>query len=569
MKTDMTINQRPAYRWALKALSENPFSDARSLARVAGRPQSQVYTALKDLVDAGLAGRVLHETVHQSRLYRHYLTTGGLAAARAALGMGMSDYCRSYPISDQWLRLLIGRMDAVAGIHALAAALSPGADELSTTITFHRKGALDATITRYDGRSFGVVRQGRALRRRSLYIRLMRLWRYEHDTSALLVITPTPWEASIVANWGASRGYSDAFVVAESEVALTSRDRRVWLRVSSVIGDVCTLSEVIAESRAYDKSPAGSPSRRRATLPDPDALIAAAATFGLRRKEKEALDIITAHSMIRRQDLVRSLGVSESRLGQLMRRLEDRWGLVERHGRRGERRYTLSLAGIRYITARDRAELQTTRRAWSAAPLAIPHGGRRYEGHLIDAWARRTAHADGITWWRSQLEAETEDDPASALLWWTPESWTHRPFHWREYTISPDAVGELVARGHRLYFFLEYERRARYHRGITRRLRPYQAYYTSFDTGGDLPAWPLCLFVVDEEAVADRYVQTACEDKLLWLPILVSSRPELEGAGILGRSWRPLWEPDAPQLTLAEAARYSWNYRQWRMERRA
>ena len=37
---------------------------------------------------------------------------------------------------------------------------------------FHRRGRFDATITLHDGRSFGVVRQGLALRRRSLYDRL-------------------------------------------------------------------------------------------------------------------------------------------------------------------------------------------------------------------------------------------------------------------------------------------------------------------------------------------------------------------------------------------------------------
>ena len=39
-------------------------------------------------------------------------------------------------------------------------------------VEFHRRGRLDATITLHDGRSFGVVRQGRGLRRRSLYDRL-------------------------------------------------------------------------------------------------------------------------------------------------------------------------------------------------------------------------------------------------------------------------------------------------------------------------------------------------------------------------------------------------------------
>ena len=63
-------------------------------------------------------------------------------------------------------------MDAVAAVYRLAASLSPGIDGLWSHVEFHRRGRLDTTITLHDDRSFGVVRQGLALRRRSLYDRL-------------------------------------------------------------------------------------------------------------------------------------------------------------------------------------------------------------------------------------------------------------------------------------------------------------------------------------------------------------------------------------------------------------
>ena len=53
-------------------------------------------------------------------------------------------------------------MDAVATVYRLAASLSPGTDRLLTQVDFHRRGRFDATITRHDGRSFGVVRRGPA-----------------------------------------------------------------------------------------------------------------------------------------------------------------------------------------------------------------------------------------------------------------------------------------------------------------------------------------------------------------------------------------------------------------------
>ena len=79
-----------------------------------------------------------------------------------------SDFVRAYPMSREWLTLLIRRMDAVASVYRLAASMSPGIDGLRIRVEFHRRGHFDATITLHDARSFGIVRQGLALRRRSL-----------------------------------------------------------------------------------------------------------------------------------------------------------------------------------------------------------------------------------------------------------------------------------------------------------------------------------------------------------------------------------------------------------------
>ena len=57
---------------------------------------------------------------------------------------------RAYPVSREWLTLLIRRMDAVAAVatvYRLAASLSPGIDALRSRVEFHRRGRFDATIT--------------------------------------------------------------------------------------------------------------------------------------------------------------------------------------------------------------------------------------------------------------------------------------------------------------------------------------------------------------------------------------------------------------------------------------
>ena len=69
-----------------------------------------------------------------------------------------------------------------ATVHrALTGLLAEGIVGLRSHVEFHRRGRFDATITLDDGRSFGVVRQGLALRRRSLYDRLEVLRGQEHS----------------------------------------------------------------------------------------------------------------------------------------------------------------------------------------------------------------------------------------------------------------------------------------------------------------------------------------------------------------------------------------------------
>ena len=109
------------------------------------------------------------------------MTGNGIREAAQVLGFETpSDFVRAYPVSREWLALLIRRMDAVAAVYRLAASPSPGIDALRSRVEFHRRGRFDATITLHDGRSFGVERQGLALRRRFLYDRLRAIAGYDY-----------------------------------------------------------------------------------------------------------------------------------------------------------------------------------------------------------------------------------------------------------------------------------------------------------------------------------------------------------------------------------------------------
>ena len=271
--------------------------------------------------------------------------------------------------------------------------------------------------------------------------------------------------------------------------------------------------------------------------------------------------------MIPREHLATWLGVSEGRVSQMTHSLVKTWGLVERRGKRGEVRYTLSDEGIRYVTHRHRAELPTTRGIWSTELTTDKEGRRRHVGHRIETLARQTKHADGITWFLSKLEAEARADPDSELEWSVPTARTDRAYNWGDSAIAPDAVGHLVARGLHEPFYFEHELRARHPRGVMARLEPYERYYWSPEHKDDQPPFPFTLFVVESEEVEETYVTTAARMSRMSLPILVSSREVLSCKGVLGRSWRPLWDAESPPLALRELGAYGWDGLRRQMQR--
>ena len=415
------------------------------------------------------------------------------------------------------------------------------------------------------------LRQGLALRRRSLYDRLRAIAEYDYRRrpDTVLVLVPSVWEERLTTRFCENRNLRDSYIAVESRDALERRDLRLWCCTSWVIGSrFFSLEAVRSRSSPGGRPATESPERKRASLPRPERVVEAAPAFGISPSEKRTLDLVTDHPMIPREHLARWLGVSEGRVSQMMRSLVNTWGLVERRGQRGDVRYTLSAEGIRYVTHRDRAQLPTTRGIWSTALTTDKQGRRRHVGHRIETWARQTRHADGITWFLLKLQAEARDDPDSELVWSVPTARADRAYNWGESAIAPDAVGHLVASGLHVPFYLEHELRARYPRGVIARLDPYESYYWSPEHKEDQPPFPTTLFVVDNEEVEATYVSTASRMRRMSLPILVSCIPVLSATGILGRSWRPLWEPESPRLSLSELNAYQWDSLYHRMRHR-
>ena len=252
----------------------------------------------------------------------------------------------------------------------------------------------------------------------------------------------------------------------------------------------------------------------------------------------------------------------------MMRSLVDTWGLVERRGKRGNTRYTLSAEGIRYITHRDRAQLPTTRGIWSTALTTDRQGRTRHVGHRIDTWVRQPKHADGITWFLSKLEAEARADPDSELLWSVPTAGSDRAYNWGQSAIAPRRRWEDDGRGPSDTILPR-----------VRASRP--SPQGSPDPPESLHELLLVYRARRRPATVPRHAlrrrprgrrgnlrEHSGQDEPDALPIFVSCIPALSNTGILGRSWRPLWEPESPRLPLSELRFYQWDSLYHRMRHR-
>ena len=524
-------------RGLLHHLSRMPLVDTAELAMITGEAHVAIHRGLAGLLSEGIIGRVSHGTAHLPSSRRYYLTAQGVGEAAGVLRFeAPSDFVRAYPVSREWITLLIRRMDAVASIYRLAASLSPGTDGLRTQVDFHRRGRFDATITRHDGRSFGVVRQGPALRRRSLYDRLRAIaeYGYRRRPGTVLVLTPSVWEQGLTTRFCEQLNIDDCYVAVESREALEDWNSNAWRYASWMFGSLPYSLEFISTRGSPNQGRfTEPPERKRASLPDTERMVSAVPAFGLTPSEKRTLDLITDHPMIPREHLERWLGVSEGRVSHMLHNLMNAWGLIERRGKRGSVRYTLSEEGIRYVTHRDRAQLPTTRGIWSTELTTDNRGRRRRLGHRIETWARQTRHADGVTWFLSELAAEARATADSELTWSIPTAKTDRAFNWGESAIAPDAVGKLIVDALHGPFYLEHELRARHPRGLLARLRPYTRYYWSNAPEADMAPFPVTLFVVGNEEVEETYARTAARMNLMTLPILVACPPVLTRRGLL------------------------------------
>ena len=540
---------KDCYLDTLRCLASMPFLDRLELAALSGRADRTTYNAVADLERRRLAASLPHATDLLRTTQRFYVTAAGLRYLASADGMSLDRLLHVYPVSAQWRRILLERLDAVAVVYRLAATTADEEDDIA--FRWYRTGPLDAAMSLTGGRTIGIARQGATADRTAF---AKRLWKLREGPlpGAVLLLAPDAVRLHHARRLLAGLPTA-AFLAQEEDAALAGCDDPVWHPPS--ISASLDLRYILSRMSQGGTLPEDS-ELSRVTLPKDIAVDGEEGAIPghllpalLKPAEKRTLDILSDWPWITSVDLCQLLGFSKARLSQVVVPLE-RAGLVRRPFAEG-RRLALTDSAIDLLARRDRAAVGAARKRWSTTGLdsQSPTDWRRVSGRRSRQLLRNIDHTDAVHGFVASL-AEQASSQGWEVAQLDPPGRAARYFRYGDNlrSIHPDAFG-ILRKDNRMWpFFLEWERRAVRPTTMAARLAPYLRYYSSHRPTDDHGARPIVLVVFDDDLAQTHFLRLAGEEMeraRVQVPLRVSHKAALEESGPLGRAWRTSdsWEP--------------------------
>ena len=520
----------------LRLLSAMPFLDQLELAALSGWSRGAVYQAVAKLEERGMVETVPHASPLVSPTRRYTLITAGVDRLAELDGVPLEEMLFLLPVSRQWRRGLLERLDAVTGIYRLACAVAQVFHPLA--FRWYRAMPLDAAMVLPSGRTIAVVRQGNTADRTAFAKRLWRLGQGE-QASAVLMLLPDETRLRQARRWAAALP-GPVFLVLESEVASAGAGVAIWRTPSGAAPlDLQTALSHTGPPRSWPiRKPAQRATMPDALDPDADCLLPSL----LKPVEKRAVDLLSDWPGLSPQHLGALLGVRRTRLSQVTTRLAE-LGLLVDASVDGQCRLALSDRGLVMLARRDRSSVGDAKRRWSVRPLDPDAtldwrgvAGTRTRQLLRNVEHTAAVHAFIAALCRQARSRSREivqlDPPRRASRYFRHDG--------KLCSVHPDAFG-VLRRGDDVWpFFLEWERRAVRPATMVARIAPYLRYYATHRPTDDHGHQPLVLVVFDDAIALTHFLKVAAREMArarVRVPLLASHRELLAGVGPLGPAW--------------------------------
>ena len=529
---------RPVEANLLRVLSHMPLLDRLEAVAVSGWSRGAVYRAVESLEREGLAASVPHASELTPATRRYWLTTDGLRRLAREEGVDVDGLLRSRPVSNQWRRLLMERLDAVAAVYRVASAVSTLAHPIR--FRWFRAMPMDASVALPDGRVIAVVRQGPATDRTGFSKRLWRLRDGPQPAAALLLM---PDEVRLRhARRLLAVAPSIAYLALESDAASAGAGASLWRTPSGAA--LLDLRTVLDHTGPRGPWPDEEPPAR-ASLPadlDGEAGEDWMLPTMLKPVEKRALDLLSDWPWLTHAHLGALMGLKRSRLSEVLIRL-DGLRLIADARIEGRRRLAVTDRGLAALARRDRASVGAAKRRWSVAPIDAdaPVEWRNVSGRRTRQLLRNVDHTAAVHGFIAALARQARSR-SREIVQLDPPRRASRYFRYadRLRSIHPDAFGVLRWGDALWSFFLEWERRAVRPVTMAARLAPYLRYYSSHRPTDDHGARPDVLVVFDDDIAQTHFLRIAREEMAragVEVPLLVSHWELVEREGPLGRAW--------------------------------
>lgn len=529
---------RPVEGNMLRLLAHMPLIDRLEAVAISGWSRGAVYNAIASLERDGLVASIPHASDLISSTRRHFLTADGLRRLALEDDEEVGDLLRRRPVSAQWRRVLMERLDTVALIYRLASAVS----DVARPICFRwfRAMPMDAAIALPDGRVIAVVRQGPTTDRTGFSKRLWRL-RQGDRTAAVLLLMPDEVRLKHAPRQVAGAP-SIAYLALERDVASLGAGAAIWRAPSgSVLLNLRTTLEHTGPSGVW---PCEAPSSR-ASLPESidfkagqDWMLPSL----LKSVEKRALDLISDWTWMTPTHLGAIMGLKRSRLFEVVAQLR-KLRLIVGASIEGRCRLAVTDRGLAILARRDRTSVGAARKRWSVTPIddGKPLTWHNVSGRRSRQLIRNVEHTEAVHSFMAALARQARSQSIE-IVQLDPPRRASRYFRYdgRMRSIQPDAFCLLRSGGGVRPFFLEWERRAVRPVTMAARIAPYLRYYSSHRPTDDHGAQPDVLVVFDDDIAQTHFLRVAQEEMAragVNVPLLVSHRGLLEREGPLGRAW--------------------------------
>ena len=540
----VNIDDDPDAHALLRVVAQMPFLDMTEAATIAGIPRTTTHDRLLRLTHCGLIVGLHHSLPSQPATTRYTLTEHGLSALGRRLQSTPEGLARSWPVSAQWTRLLLRRLDAIAVVYRVVAATASIPECHPLDFIIRRTGPLDAVVVLPERQRLGFLKQGGAWSRRSFTRRLhTAMYGDRLDFDALLLIVPNEAEVrNALARLSTIDSARRAYVATEMDLAMGYRDLPCWRRPHMVRWPL-TLPQMIPDvlQMVGYTPPEKSLGRRATILSDTRArdMYTDSPALNLQASDKRILDLIADWPLITRAALATMAGVTPSRISQVSQSLSHVINKIHVGDRKV--RYALNNAGVSFLARRDRLDTSQALKHWS--PDEDPDRGGAYRGSKLRELMRALAHTDAVHEFNAMLVSAVIESATLRLEYVQPPHKSVRSYTYegRQGSLHPDAAGLLTWGNIRLPFMLELERRARDADHSAARAGPYKRYF-SRDDPRPTDEWstPLVLVVFEDPIHESQFVTVvsrAIEQSGDPLPIVTTHLALLRERGPLGPSW--------------------------------